>query len=639
MNWMPHRLFDSGAPGTTPSNPMTTSRHREALLERHLNDLLGEIAPLARDYLQRQVQWVELPGGAVLMEEGQAGDSAYLVLSGRLRIYARSDENTARMVREVARGEVVGEMSLFTGEPRSATVVAVRDSLLARLDKQGFDGLLALGPQVSAALTRLIIRRLQTQHERRPLPPPVTVALLPISEGVDGAGFAAELAGALQKYGRVTILDQCAIDMALGREGAESRPGVDFDHAIAGVIDTLEAENDFVLLVSDGTVGGWTRCCVRHGDELLLLADATQAPAVHPVERDCLSERAGRSEAAEILVLLHPSATPIPRGTRHWLARRPLTAHVHLRAGLSRDTARLARLLARTAVGLVLAGGGARGFAHLGVWRAMKSCGVEIDCVGGTSIGAVMAALVAADQPVERSIDVARRTFKKNPTGDFNWLPLVSLMRGRRVRTAISGALGELLGGQADVEDLWKSFFCIASNYSQAREQQIASGDLTQALLASVAIPGALPPIVRDGDLLCDGGTFNNFPVDVMRATRGIGTVAGVEIAVRRARKVEFDQVPGGFALLRDRLRARHKRRFRLPSLTSYLLNVTILYSMSQSQQARRQTDVFFAPPLERIGLLQWSRFDEIVRQGHDHAVEVLAALEAERRGALGLSG
>jgi NTE family protein len=75
-----------------------------------------------------------------------------------------------------------------------------------------------------------------------------------------------------------------------------------------------------------------------------------------------------------------------------------------------------------------------------------------------------------------------------------------------------------------------------------------------------------------------------------------------------------------------------------LPSLAAYLLNVTILYSMSRQQEARRLTDVYFSPPLHRIGLLQWSRFDEIVRQGHDHAVEVLGALDDGQRAALGIA-
>ncbi|MGB3430096.1 MAG: patatin-like phospholipase family protein, partial [Burkholderiaceae bacterium] len=304
----------------------------------------------------------------------------------------------------------------------------------------------------------------------------------------------------------------------------------------------------------------------------------------------------------------------------------------HLRRGTERDMARLARLLSRNAIGLVFAGGGARGFAHLGIWRALLEQGIEIDCVGGTSIGSVMAALVAADQPMERAIEVARKGFSKNPTGDYNWLPLISIIKGQRQRKAITGSLRELVGDEVAIEDLWKTYFCIATNYSQAREHRIDSGDLARALLASTAIPGAMPPVVRDGDLLCDGGTFNNFPVDRMREMRGIGKVLGVDLGARHVRKLDFDEVPGSWALLRDRFRPHGKRRYRLPSLMSYLLNVTILYSMSRQDEARRQTDVYFCPPLYKVGLLQWSRFDQIVRQGYEHGLEVLGKLDDRAR-------
>jgi NTE family protein len=299
--------------------------------------------------------------------------------------------------------------------------------------------------------------------------------------------------------------------------------------------------------------------------------------------------------------------------------------------------ARLARLLSRNAIGLVLGGGGARGFAHLGVWRALRARGIDVDCVGGTSVGALMAALIAADPPEEKAIDIARSAFRGNPTGDYNLLPLISLIMGRRTRVATERAIGELVGGPIDIEDLWKGYFCIASNYSQGREQRLRDGDLGRALLASSAIPGALPPVARDGDLLCDGGTFNNFPVDAMREMRGVGTVIGVDLGVRNPRRLEFDDVPGSWTLLMDKLRPRSKRRFRLPSLISYLLNVTILYSISRQEEARRLTDLYFNPPLHNVGLLQWARFDSIVRQGEQHAAEVLGALEPARKRALGL--
>ena len=596
---------------------------------QHLRSFLGVIEPAAMTLLQERLTWVEVAGGQTLMEQGAAGDSMYLSISGRLRAYVADDEGVPRMVREMGRGQVIGEMSLYTDEPRSASVVAIRDSVLVRLDKAHFAELLASGSQVSLALTRQIIRRLQTQNIRNPVPLPVTISLLPITDDVDARGFADKLAAHLAGKGRVIVIDANALDAAIGGEpGAANGTASDaaLNRRISMVLDGIEAQHEFVLLLADSEPSPWTRRCCRHGDELLLLADATKAPALHPTEVDWLRQRPPRAEAAEILVLLHPSDTRCPRGTQAWLARRPVTEHVHIRPALDRDMARLARIESRSAIGLVLAGGGARGFAHLGVHQALQEHGIEADFIGGTSMGAIMAALVAADQPMALAQKITRSAFRINPTGDFNWVPLLSLIGGRRMRGIVRESVTELVGFEPDIEDLWKNYYCIAANYSHAREQVLRHGPLIKAMLASAAIPGALPPVVIEGDLLCDGGTFNNFPVDVMRNVRGVGTVIGVDLNSRKPRRMDFDEVPGTWALLRDRLRPRAQRRYKLPSLPAYLMNVTILYSMSRQRQAQLQTDLYFNPPMDRVGLLEWKRFDQIVQQGHAHAVEVLSA-------------
>ena len=610
---------------STESAPAVLEHH-DALLTQHLRSFLGDIEPAALSLLRQRLTWVEVAGGQTLMEQGAPGDSMYLSISGRLRAYVRDEDGVPRMVREMGRGQVIGEMSLYTDEPRSASVVAIRDSVLVRLDKRHFAELLASSTQVSMALTRQIIRRLQTQHERNPVPLPVTIGLLAISDGVELQPFAQKLASQLTGKGRICVIDSAALDRLLGEAGAANGSATDaqLNRRISMLLDNVEAEHEFVLLLGDATPSEWTRRCCRHCDELLLLADATREPVLHPIETDWLLHRPARAEAAEILVLLHPAETRCPRGTSAWLARRPVTEHVHIRPALERDMARLARIESRTAVGLVLAGGGARGFAHLGVYQALQEHGIEVDFVGGTSIGAVMAALVASDQPLATAMAVTRRAFALNPTGDFNWLPLLSLIGGGRLRRAIAEALEQLLGCSADIEDLWKNYYCIATNYSQAREQPLRSGSLPKALRASTAIPGALPPVILDGDLVCDGGTFNNFPVDVMRKLRGVGQVIGVDLNFKKPRRIEFDEVPGTWTLLRDRLRPRKQRRYKLPTMASYLMNVTILYSMSRQRHAQLQTDLYFNPPLDRVGLLEWKRFDQIVQQGYAHAVEVL---------------
>ena len=622
---------------------------QDRLLSQHLNTYFGALDPATMAHLRNSLQWVEVKGGETLITQGEIGDAMYLVVSGRLRAYVMSDDGTQQRVGDMARGKFVGEMSLYTDEPRAATVAAVRDTVLVRLGRDDFQRLLTHSAQVSVALTRQIIHQVKgdmglhqpTANDHRDqlrLGPNkdkvVTMGLVPITTGIALDNFAARLASQLAKElalqrpakSSVCVITRAEIELRLAKLGLALHNDYDAEtrRHIAMLLDDIEARHDYVLLLADGDATPWTQLCCRHCDELLLLADAAQPVALHTIERQFLTHRPALTEVTEVLVLLHPVDQLSPHGTAQWLARRPVAGHVHIRPGLESDMARLARIQNRTAVGLVLAGGGARGLAHLGVLQALDDKEVTVDWVGGTSIGAVMACYAASDQPMHRIMANARQAFSTNPTGDFNLLPMVSLIKGRRLRRILERAVRSLLGFDADVEDLWKNFYCVATNFSQAREQRLEQGNLVQALLASIAIPGALPPVIRGTDLLCDGGSFNNFPVDVMRSMRGVGKVIGVDLNTRTALEVTHRDMPGTWALLRDRLRPKTMRRYRLPSIPSYLMTVTILYSMSRQRSAQALCDVYFNPPLPGVGMLQWHQFESIVRRGYAHATEVL---------------
>lgn len=608
--------------------PHTPQQSQDALLVRHLHAFFGTLEPQAMELLRHSLQWVEISGGDTLLTQGDAGDAMYLVVSGRLRAFVQAEGAAQQRVGDIVRGQVVGEMSLYTGEPRAATVVAVRDAVLARLDRPAFQRLLACSSQVSLAFTTQIIQQLKDRKRAAPADKLVTMGLLPITTGIDLPDFAARLAAQLSTLGRVGVVSRHDIDQRLAQLGLGPSDNTDKEtqRRIAMLLDQIEAEHDFMLLLADATPTPWTQRCCRHCDELLLLADATQPPVLHPSEVQFLRNRPPLTVIADILVLLHPADRPSPRGTAAWLARRPVAGHIHIRPGLDRDMARLARIQSRTAVGLVLAGGGARGLAHLGVLRALQERGIEVDWVGGTSIGAVMATYAASDQPLDKVMANARRAFATNPTGDFNLFPVLSLIKGLRLKRILRTAVEELVGFDADIEDLWKNFFCVATNFSTASEQRLQHGNLAHALLASTSIPGALPPVAHGGDLLCDGGSFNNFPVDVMRSMRGVGRVIGVDLNIRTPVRVDHEDMPGSLALLRDRLRPLAQRRYHLPSMPSYLMTVTILYSMSRQRSAQQQCDMYFNPPLHRVGMLQWRRLENIVQRGYAHAVQVLNA-------------
>ncbi len=626
------RLDEQGA---GPAAAAPRQPYHEELLYRLLNDCFGNIDDDTLAHLWPRLSWVELAGGEALMQQGEPGDAMYLLVSGRLRAYLHTGQAEAvQLVGEMTRGELVGEMSLLTDEPRRATVRAVRDSLLVRLVKADFDALMTRQPAAARLLTRQVVRRLTAPPARSLFPRPITVALLPVSEGVPLRALAQGLAQQLSAFGRVEMVDAARVQTSLEAGDATLGPQAmtDTPRRISLLLDRIEARAEFVLLVADPEPTAWTARCCRDADELLVLADATEPPRLHAIERLCLMNRSAATEAAEILVLLQPEDQAMPNGTRAWLDRRPVADHLHVRAGRPADLARLARYLNRSSVALVLAGGGARGLAHLGVLRALQEQGVEVDCVGGTSIGAVMATYVASGRPLEAVMANARRAFATSPTGDLNPWPWLSVFRGQRLRRILETAVVELMGFDANVEDLWKPQFAVATNYSQARAQVLRRGRLVKQLLASTSLPGALPPVLHEGELLCDGGSFNNFPVDVMRGQRGVGTVIGVDLNVRQPLRVDLEELPGPWALFVDGWRGPRKRRYRLPSLPNYLMTVMLLNSLSHSRRSKAQTDLYFNPPLAGVGLLHWQRFDRIVRLGYEHAQAVLKASTLARQ-------
>lgn len=595
--------------------------HQDALLSSHLEAFLSDLEPEALLKLRQHLTWLQIKAGDFLMRQGDPGDSLYLTVSGRLRVYINDEFGVPQPVQELGRGEVIGEMSLYTGNPRSASLVALRDSVLVRLDKSHFDELLASSYQLSVTLTRKIIERLQKPRNSNTEARPVTITLIPISQGVGVLDFARKLAVELEHFGRVRTLTAEGVDSDTGHQGLARGSANDNlrQQRLALHLDAIESQYDFVLLVTDPTPSEWTSYCCHHSDEHLLLADATEPAQLHPTETDILATIPTGLDVAQRLVLLHAIDTLCPTNTAAWLNRRAVTDHLHIRPQQRRDMARLARLENRSAIGLVLAGGGARGFAHLGVLQALDEAGIAIDVVGGTSMGAIMAALIATDNPVESMQSACKKAFGNNPTSDYNWLPLISLISGRRLSRLLEDSFQELLGHSAELEDLWLPYYCIATNYSHAREDVLKRGSLTRALRATSAIPGALPPILKDGDLLCDGATLNNFPVDAMRGMRGVGTVIGIDLGNRTAQPLPFDEVPGTWALLFDRLRKKDRRRYQLPSLASYLISVGFLYSLSQRDADRSQTDLYFNPPLSQFGFLDWGRFDEIVQLGYEY--------------------
>ena len=176
-------------------------------------------------------------------------------------------------------------------------------------------------------------------------------------------------------------------------------------------------------------------------------------------------------------------------------------------------------------IGLALGGGGARGLAHLGVYQRLTELGVPIHCVAGTSIGAIVGAIVAAGR-LDRALEwCAEPDWKKFPRLVFETrLTSKALTTGRQVERL----LAELIE-TADFSDLEMPFAAVATDLNTGEEVVMREGDLLSAVRASMSIPGVFRPVEREGRVLVDGQLVNPVPISVCRAM-GADSVIAVDI-------------------------------------------------------------------------------------------------------------
>jgi NTE family protein len=611
-----------------------TTNYKDQLLRNSLKEILGDVPERFVEVLAERSKWIEITGGKTLFREGDTGDSFYCVISGRLKSFVYTEGGIETHIGDVVRGETVGEMAIFTGEPRMATVIAARDSVLIQLLKTDFEDLVSIYPQISMAMSRNIIQRLKkAQAPRQAVQKFINICLVPISPNVSLDAFSSKLATALQVKGKTKLLDSQNINTFHKITDFAQTNDTDAAayHQLTSWLDEEEAQHDFMVFVADPSLTEWTKRCVRSADVVYFVADANPNPQVGDFEKTLV---VNKNTTSTHLILLHSANSRSPKNTAAWYTDRDLTTHVHIRPDLNKDMERLARIMSGTAVGLVLAGGGAKGFAHLGTYQALMEAEIPIDFVGGTSIGSILGIPIAMNLKSHEVRAIAKKSLAFKPTGDYTFLPFMSLIKGGNLKKMIETGIDELWGFDADIEDTWLNYYAVSSNFTQAREEVHQRGHLLTAVKASISIPGVFPPVIYGSDLLIDGGTFNNFPTDVMYKI-GAGKIIGVDLSRDKIYNLLFDEMPSTWEMLRDKFRPKRQRRYRLPSLVSILLNTTMLYSTARKKDAKFFTDVYFNPNVSKYGLLDWAAFDKIYDIGYDHAKEVLGKLSAEEMAAL----
>ncbi|MGI9498886.1 MAG: patatin-like phospholipase family protein [Geminicoccaceae bacterium] len=537
--------------------------------------------------LEQHLIRLALPAGSLLFAEGDRSDALYVVVSGRLEVRAVRKDGAHRPLAQIGAGEVVGELGILTAEPRSAGVWAVRDTELIMLGQEAFDRLLQDSPQSVVTLTRVIARRLMNEvSKRKPHSVTNSVCIVPLSPDLPVGQLCDVVSSGLAKKGTLSVVERdCA-----------SRTSDWFHYQ--------EEPHDSLLYVADPHLSPWTQLCVRQSDLILLITK----PGASKPGKDLvayLNEFAGGRICQ--LVTLQPEGLALPEEGQSWLREVRARSRWNIALESNAGKERLARVATGRTVALVLSGGGARGFAHLGVVKALRESNIPIDQICGTSMGALMAAGIAMGWSFEAFRKRLRATFIDiNPVGDYT-LPIHSFARGRRLSRLLHQHFEE-----TEATSMWLPFFCTASNLTQGDITRLDSGPVWRAVRASLSIPGLVPPVLDGSDVLVDGGLINNFPIDVMDQIN-LGPVIGVDVG----------RAEGSFTLdpkVCDTGNETLMPHLGSPSIAGVLMRSATVAGETNNRGAERIADFILYPDVEGANILNWRALDQMIERGYDCA-------------------
>ena len=563
--------------------------------------LLKDVSQRAMRSAGKEARWFSLPAGQPLFLAGEPADSIYFVLSGALGAFGAGGD----LVGHIRPGEPVGEMALFLGDPdttgngsghdapHSGSVYALRDSEVVALSRAGWNRLVKSEPDLLEGMIRIILRRLGRGGQHTAEAPPQVYALLSTSPTIDLTHRSQALRSALARFGkRVAIVSEA--------EGSE-KP--------AAFFDSLEAQNDVVILIAAIGDTAWFKLATRQADRIWVFARSDARPSTPLMPED--NSPARRLKLLDV-VLIHPGAERRASRPQEWLSAAGARRLFHWRGDSQEDAMRLARIMTGRSIGVVFSGGGARAYSHIGAVRAIRELGLPIDFAGGASMGAVVAACVAmgwADEEIDRRI---RKAFvETNPLGDYN-LPVVAMVKGRRVNQRLQEHFGE-----AEIGDLQIPFFALSTDLASGNARLHQCGLLRQALRATISLPGILPPVVDGNEVLVDGAVLDNFPIEPMRDLHQ-GFIIGSDVS----------SLPDG--LNRDEFiqplsfwRWVLKHGFSsAPPIAGLLMRAATIRDDRLSP--RDMADVLILPELPDIELRDWKAYDAAVEAGYTAAMSVL---------------
>lgn len=575
--------------------------------------------------LEARVQPIHVRRGELVVREGDAADSLYVVVSGRFAVEVRGSSGT---VAEISRGSTIGEIAFFAGGNRTATVRAIRDGIVVRLTRADFDAISESSFAAWAAVTATLAERLAAETRRKSelsytslathaRPRARTIAIVGASSGFIAPRFLTAFADAASSRPGTLVISSATIADVIGGS-------VDTDLDFTDAMNEIESRYETIVFVADAELTRWSEKSIRQADEVLLIASPldTHATATVPLgilEAFALSVHPRPSRR---MAIVH-ARSGVAEGTRHWLALREPAMHHHVALECAIDVGRLWRFLAGEALGFVACGGGAYCSAHIGVYRAFREASIEFDIFGGTSGGAAMAAAFTQDlDPFAIDAGVERMFVNGRALSRYT-LPRYGLLDHTHFDSHLKREYGSIR-----VEDLWKPYFAVSTDLSDYETHVHRTGYLWQAIRASSAIPGLLPPFyTEDGRMLVDGSVISNVPVETMHALKlGPNVIVSFQGSEGQKFEVDYAALPKRSDLIWRTFNPFSNRPLPIAPSAATVLVRSLMANRGHFERYLEPADWLLVPPTPvGMGALDWRRHSEIMGAAYDYTREEIA--------------
>ncbi len=582
---------------------MQPTKTNEALCHEALQSLFGEMSPAQLQHMLDKTSLLEFEAGQYVFEQGQPGNTFYIALTGRFRALQDTDEGIY-ILGDISAGEPIGEISLFTREPHSASVIALRRSSVLKLEDDDYHELVQLFPAFASSLTRFVIERMRRNALHKKMDgAPKNIAVVNLQHGNDVSAYTSAIEQQLLAMGlQIRIWDASAYSEEHYKE----------------TFDNMEKQAGLNFLVCDAQHPEWANQCIAYCDLVIVATGFHESSDLYPIEQqlDLYSKHFLNKKI--YLLLLHEENAPMPVNTRRWFTGRHFDLHIHLRSGHAGDIRRFCRIVTHQATGLVLGGGGARGFAHAGVLKALLEAGIEIDFVGGTSAGAIYGtAFTHSDFDQERILALCQEAAERKLTSNDFTFPFVSLMSGKKFRRFLDKMYGETY-----LEDLWVNTFTVSTNFSDASLKIHEYGLTRQQVEASMAIPGVFPPVIINKQLHIDGGVLDNLPVEAMYK-KPVRNVIAVSLSAEEHASVDLKEVPSSWQLFWNKMK--RSGNADIPGLSSILVNSITINSRHKQEAVKSHVSLFIELDLRQYKFLDWKHWRELIDKGYEQAKKQLA--------------